>query len=59
MAEQPKKTPARLTQARINAIAAAATVHPRTVVKALDGKRIRGDAGVRLDQELERQGLLR
>ena len=30
-----------------------------TVMKALDGKRIRGDAGVRLDQELEKRGLLR
>ena len=59
MVEQPKRTRARLTMAQINAIASAAVVHFTTVMKALDGKRIRGDAGVRLDQELEKRGLLR
>jgi hypothetical protein len=56
---EPKRTPARLTMAQIQSIAAAAVVNWRTVIKALDGERIRGDAGVRLDQELEKRGLLR
>jgi hypothetical protein len=54
---QPRLTKAGLTRAQINSIADAATAHPLSVMKALNGLPVRGDVGVRIGAVLKEKGI--
>lgn len=54
---QPRITKAQLTRAQILRIASEAIAHPETVVKALDGKSVRGDVGIRITEAINRLGI--
>jgi hypothetical protein len=53
MAEQPKKVSAN----RVNQVAGDAVADPRTVRKVIEGKPVRGDVAVRIDEALRKRGL--
>lgn len=48
-----------ITDDDINSISVAAVAHPKTVLRRLLGLEVRGNAGRRVDTELERRGFVR